>query len=221
MELQSLANIRLCIGALSEGASLLSTSFQPLILSGTLLDFLGKKGQRSKAELKICLQRLNLPTEGSAEQLRVRIQIELQRLKEEGGRMPLDDHSTELGQLSRIVIVKRDVERLLALPMPGYWDLPECASTLLPVNHSCPSDEDIFFLHKNGTAKQFETALKGRNQCVYEVLQNFRSRVSSVSTRGPELLVNEARVLSANFMDICQEEYLRKLFFMQQVRCLP
>ena len=65
--------VRLCIGALSEGASLLSTAFQPLVLSGALLDFLGKKGARTKAELQACLERLGLSNDGTVEQLRLRI----------------------------------------------------------------------------------------------------------------------------------------------------
>ena len=32
----------------------------------------------------------------------------------------------ELEQLPRVVVVAREVERLLALPIAGYWDLPEC-----------------------------------------------------------------------------------------------
>jgi hypothetical protein len=47
------------------------------------------------------------------------------------------------------------------------------------------------------------------------VLDNLRERVSPF-----HLLVNNARELSVNFMDLCQQEYLRKLFFMQQVNVL-
>jgi hypothetical protein len=61
-------DIRLCIGALAEGASLLQTTFQPLILSGAL-KFLN-------AELR---------KEGTTEQLRIRLQDEVLRLQAEGG----------------------------------------------------------------------------------------------------------------------------------------
>lgn len=212
------SDIRLCIGALSEGASLLSTSFQPLILSGALLDFLTRKGRLSKVELIACLQRLDLPTGGSTEQLLARIQEEIQRLKSEGGRPVMtdtddQDRRAELGQLPRIVVVKKEVERLLAFPLPGYWDLPECASVLIPVDPHCPSDDDILVHYRNGIDVQVITALQKRNWCVHQVIRHLRARVSGT----PGLLVNEARVLSSNFMDICRQESLRKLFFMQQV----
>jgi hypothetical protein len=213
------AAVRICIGALSEGASLLATSFQPLVLSGALLDFLYKKS-RNKSELVLCLQRLGLPTDGTTDRLRARVQDELSRLK--GDRTAPatgndDDRRTEIGQLPRVVVVKRELERLLALPIPGYWDLPECATALLPSDPRCSSDDDIYALFKNGSAARVEAALKHRNRCVYDVLQNMRSRVSCRADGRPNLLINEARVLSANFMDICRHGHLRKLFFMQQV----
>jgi len=124
----------------------------------------------------------------------------------------------ELGQLPRVVVVAREVERLLALPIPGYWDLPECASLLLSQNPQCPSDDDIFLDHKEGRSIQVKIGLQKRNWCIHEVIRNVRVRVASATTGHPELLVNEARVLSAEFMDICRQEHLRKLFFMQQVR---
>jgi len=206
-------DIRLCIGALSEGASLLSTAFQPLVLSGAFLDFLGKKGARKKAELQMCLERLGLSSEGTVEQLRLRVTEEIERLKREGGRLTAGSSRMELGHLPRVVVVAREIERLLALPIPGYWDLPECASSLLSQNPECPSDDDLFLDHKEGRSIQVNIGLQKRNWCIHEVVQNVRVRVASAT-----ILVNEARVLSAEFMDICRQEHLRKLFFMQQVR---
>jgi hypothetical protein len=212
-------DIRLCIGALSEGASLLATAFQPLVLSGALLDFLGKKGARKKAELQACLDRLGLSVDGTVEQLRSRITEEVGRLKREGGRLNTGSVRMELGQLPRVVIVAREIERLLALPIPGYWDLPECASSLLRRDPKCPSDDDIFFDYKEGRSVLVKIGLQKRNWCIHEIMQNLRVRVTACTTTGrPGLLVNEARVLTADFMDICRQEHIRKLFFMQQVR---
>jgi hypothetical protein len=213
--------LRLCIGALSEGASLLSTTLQPLVLSGALLDFLAQRGRMKKSEMIMCLERLGLSTEGTQEQLRVRIQDGIQRLKLEGGRPSTGDNGNpELGQLSRVVVVKKEVERLLALPLPGYWDLPECAAALLSVDPKCPSDEDIFIQYRNEAIENVDASLETRNWCVKEVLRRLRTSVCSRSTGRPELLVNEARVLTTNFMDICRQPQLRKLFFMQQVCCV-
>lgn len=214
--------VRLCIGALSEGASHLSTAFQPLVLSGALLDFLGKKGNRTKAEFQICLERLGLETVGTAEQLRSRISDEIDRLKRDGGRLVSASRRFELGQLPRVVVVAKEIDRLLALPIPGYWDLPECAALLLPSQQTprCPTDDDIYLDHKSGKTVQVKNALKNRNWHIYEVIKLLRVRIHNSTIGHPNLLVNEARVLSAEFMDICRQEHLRKLFFMQQVRGL-
>lgn len=211
------ADVRLCIGALSEGAALLSTAFQPLVLSGALLDFLGKKGDRKKAELHICLERLGLSTDGVVDQLRVRITDEIDRLKREGGRTTDASSGMQLGQLPRVVVVAREVGRLLALPIPGFWDLPECAAALLSPNPQCMSDEHIYRDWVEGGRAQVRISLEKRNICIHKVVLNLRTRVASANTGRPELLLNEARVLSAEFMDICKQEHLRKLFFMQQV----
>jgi hypothetical protein len=217
-ETEAQTDLRLCIGALSEGASVLSTSVQPLVLSGALLDFLGYKDCWSEEEMKICLERLGLSSDGSTGQLRARIQDKIRKLKAEGGRSPAGENSNpELGQLPRIVVVKREVERLLALPVPGYWDLPECAAALLPVDPHCPSDEDIFIQYRYQALEIVDASLEMRNRCISDVLRCLRTRVSDRSTGGPELLLNEARVLTPRFMDLCKQPQLRKLFFMQQV----
>ncbi|KAJ7496852.1 hypothetical protein FB451DRAFT_1209000 [Mycena latifolia] len=214
-------DLRLCIGALAQGASLLQTTFQPLLLSGALLDFMAK-GRRPKVELQTCLERMNLPTSGTADEMRQRIQDEIRRLQAEGGRSAGDDdRRTELGQLPRVVVLRNEVASLLALPVPGSWDLAECAFTLLPpssLDRKCPSDEDIFDTYKNsGSREALEDSLEQRNSSLYAVLQNMRTRIAS---SGSKLLVNDARMLTANFMDICKEDNLRKLFFMQQFEVL-
>ncbi|KAJ7287131.1 P-loop containing nucleoside triphosphate hydrolase protein [Mycena rebaudengoi] len=214
-------DLRLCIGALAQGASLLQTTFQPLLLSGALLDFMAK-GKRSKAELQTCLERMELPITGTVEQLRQRIQDEVRRLLAEGGRVNSgDDRRTELGQLPRVVVLKKEIENLLALPIPGSWDLPECAAVLLSpssLDRKCPSDEDVFNTYRNSrNSELLEDTLAQRNSSIYAVLQNMRKRISS---SGAQLLVNDARILTSNFMDICKEDNLRKLFFMQQFEVL-
>lgn len=208
------ADVRLCIGAVSEGASLLSTAFQPLVLSGALLDFLGKKGARRKAELQRCLERLGLPATGLVEELRSRIENEVERLKREGGRSTDPSSNMELGQLPRVVVIAREIERLLALPIPGFWDLPECSALMVSPELRAPSDEEIFLQYKKENHAQLQALLVKRNACIYAVIQSLRTHVSSAPRN---LLVNEARILSAEFMDICKQEQLRKLFFMQQV----
>ncbi|KAF7351035.1 AAA-12 domain-containing protein [Mycena sanguinolenta] len=214
----SASDIRLCIGALAEGVSLLQTTFQPLLLSGALLSFMAKG---RKAELQTCLERMGLPvcTSDTVDQLRDQIQQEIQRLQNER-RSDQDDRRTELGQLPRVVVLKKEIESLLALPIPGFWDLTECALTLLPkssLDRKCPSDEAIFNAYKSNSQEDLEDQLEQRNASIYAVLQNMRARVSS---SGPTLLVNDAKKLSSDFIDVCENDNLRKLFFMQQFEVL-
>ncbi|KAF8171884.1 hypothetical protein BJ912DRAFT_994826 [Pholiota molesta] len=183
-------DIRLCIGALAQGVSLLQTTFQPLLLSGALLSFLGK-GKQTKAEYKARLARMGLPTDGTVEVLRKRIDAERRK---------------EIGQLSKVVALKKEIERQLALPIPGYWDLPDCVSILLPSEGACPTDEEIFAAYKNvDHGEALDTLLLRRNHLIYTVLKDFRSRV--VTTSQQSLCVNEAKILS-------------HLFFMQQFEVL-
>ena len=57
--------------------------------------------------------------------------------------------------------------------------------------------------------------MEARNHSVYEVLVKLRERTRPPA--GPSLLLNEAKALSVNFMDLCRNITLRKLFYMQQV----
>ncbi|CAK5281681.1 unnamed protein product [Mycena citricolor] len=209
-----LDDLRMCIGALAEGASLLQTTFQPLILSGALLSFM-HKGQFKVAGLRMLLQRMGLSTAGSAEELRQRIQAEIHARSGEGE----DDKRTELGQLPRVVVLKREIESLLALPIPGSWDLPQCASALLPPHapdRQCPDEEEVYQTYRrDGRSEALDEKLEQRNSTIYAVLQTMRSRVTS-----SKLLVNDARVLTHDFLDICEDDTLRKLFFMQQFEVL-
>ncbi|KAF9486004.1 hypothetical protein BDN70DRAFT_902787 [Pholiota conissans] len=211
-------DIRLCIGALAEGASLLQTTFQPLLLSGALLNFLAK-GKQTKSEYKACLERLGLPTDGTIEVLRKRVNAEVQRIQEEArARSSGEERRKEIGQLPRVVPLKKEIERQLALPTPGYWDLPECVSVLLPAEGSCSTDDEILTAYKNFDRVGLDIMLLRRNRLIYSVLKEFRKSVVQASTR--LVFVNKAKVLSANIMDLCKQPHIRKLFFMQQFEVL-
>ncbi|RXW24968.1 hypothetical protein EST38_g889 [Candolleomyces aberdarensis] len=214
------ADIRACIGALAQGASLLQTSFQPLVLSGALLAFL-TKGRRVKAEYQACLERMGLPTRGTVPELRARVIQELERLQSIG---PRDQYGQyEFGQIPRVVVLKKEIERMVALPVAGYWDLAECATVLLQGNQqdfSAPTDETILRALKADSSERREMlgeTLTARNTVIDAVLATARDRVQS---GGQNLLVNTARKLSTDFMDICRQEDLSKLFFMQQFEVL-
>ncbi|KAJ7209787.1 hypothetical protein GGX14DRAFT_364698 [Mycena pura] len=218
-----LQDVRQCIGALVQGASLLQTTFQPLLLSGALLAFM-TKGQLkiNGPALKMLLQRMSLSTSGTPEDCRQRIQDKINDLQTESGRAAgTDDRRTEMGQLPRVVILKKEIASLLALPVPGFWDLAECASTFLPpgsLDRKCPSDEDVYDTYRNNpNLEALEEKLEQRNSSMYAVLQNMRSRIA---LSGSTILVNGAKMLTTSFLDVCQEPNLRKLFFMQQFEVL-
>ncbi|EIN06560.1 hypothetical protein PUNSTDRAFT_24760, partial [Punctularia strigosozonata HHB-11173 SS5] len=219
-------DVRLCIAALCEGASLLATAFQPLILSGALLDFLSRKGTRTKAELRTCLRRMgvtDLARTETVERLRLRVAEEVERLKQLGGRAQPDSDDgagtagKEIGQLPLVVVLKREIERLVALPVPGYWDLPECAVALLGSAAAYASDDEIFASYDAGRTVEAEGTLRKRNEGIKRVLDAVRARITK---EGRQLLVNEAKPLSAEFMDLCEQPHIRKLFYMQQFEVL-
>ena len=210
-------DIQLCIGALAQGADLLQTTFQPLLLSGALLSFLGK-GRRTIAEYRTCLERMGLSTDGTVEALRKRIDNEVRKIQDDTSHPGQEEQRKEFGQLPRVVLLKREIERQLALPMPGYWDLPECVASLLQdAEDVCPNDEQIFMAYKSlDNTEPMDDLLLRRNRLMYAVLKELRVR--AVSSAGHSLFVNDAKILSTKFMDICHEPHIRKLFFMQQVR---
>ncbi|KAF4599971.1 hypothetical protein EYR40_007077 [Pleurotus pulmonarius] len=218
------ADIRMCIGALASGASLLQTTYQPLILSGVFLSFLDKPHQvATDAEFRLYAERLGLSVSGSAEEIRALVQAKLEDLKTEANTPSLtpEDESRRslLGQVPRVVTVKSEVEKLLALPIPGYWELEECAKVLVSDSSvpECPTDDDMLSNCITGSVAPLESQLKLRNWYVYATLNSLRTRASNGP---PNLLVNPGRRLSANCMDICKDEQLRKLFFMQQFEVL-
>lgn len=209
---------RLCVGALAQGAALLQTAYQPLLLSGALLNFLSKK-KRLKKEYQACLARMDLSTTGTAEECRKRVEAAIIKFNEEKDNSSrTGQKQRELGQVSRVVVLKREMERLFALPVAGYWDLRECTEVLLPrrTMDIPASEEELYRVYRRESAVELKNLLEMRNNAVYDVLVNMRERTRP--PRGPQLLLNEAKALSVNFMDLCRNDTLRKLFYMQQVR---
>lgn len=210
-------DIRLCIGALCQGASLLQTTFQPLLLSGSMIAFLGK-GRKLQADYQKCLEQLGLSTEGAVDLLRKRFEAEMRRLRETLKSTHEETRQKELGQLLRVVVLKKEIERQLALPVPGYWDLPECVLQLLSSPDSeavCPDDGQIWATYKSKETEDLNCLLNRRSEFMYGVLKDLRLR--AVSAAGHSLFVNEAKSISTEFMDFCSQPHIRKLFFMQQV----
>lgn len=214
-------DIRLCLGALCEGTSLLMTTFQPVIMSGVLLSFLSKKNALSKNALQNCCERLGLTAEGTIEELRKRIEAEQRRLAEIGGRAGDDITRREVGQLNKVVVLKQEVERLLSLPIPGFVDLPQTAEVLLGKGKAvCLTDDALFGAwsdkRKPSSSEKWKQGLKDRNRCMKLVAENIRKRISEANLTD-RILLNEAKALEVGMMDVCTTPELRKLMFMLQV----
>lgn len=213
-------DIRLCLGALCEGTSLLLTTFQPQILSGVLLSFLSKKNNLKKDSLQVCCQRLGLDDEGTVDSLRKRIETEHKRLAEIGGRAGDELHRREVGQLGKVVVLKREIERLISLPIPGYVDLPQTAELLLAGKKTCKSDDVLFgeWTQRDSTTstEPWVAGLRDRNRCMRALVNNVRQRIRDAGLT-EKILLNEAKALEVGMMDICESDKLRKLMFMLQV----
>ncbi|KIM22774.1 hypothetical protein M408DRAFT_279472 [Serendipita vermifera MAFF 305830] len=213
-------DVRLCLGALCEGTSLLLTAFQPQILSGVLLTFLSKKNNLTKGSLQLCCERLGLQRDGTIEDLRKRIEGEQKRLAELGGRAGDELHRREVGQLGKVVVLKREIERIISLPIPGFVDLPQTAQALLAGRVKCEPDDVLFgqWAKRRGpssSSRLWMDGLKDRNRCMRLLIENVRQRIRNAGLT-EQILLNEAKALEVGMMDICESEKLRKLMFMLQ-----
>jgi hypothetical protein len=212
-------DIGVCLGALCEGTSLLRTNYQPVILSSVLRLLISKKSELSEKALQACCERLGFPQDGTVEELRKRLETEQKRLAEIGNRVEADTKRCEVGQLEKIVVLKREVERLLSLPISGFTDLPQTARVLLGKDKANPLADDVIFgawANRSSTTIKWEQSLKERNRSMHAIATNLRERVSQINLTD-KILLNEAKVLEPGMMDICVQPQLKKLMFMIQV----
>ena len=214
-------DIRHCLGTLCDGASLLLTDYQPLILSGVLLSFLSKKNGLKLRQLKTCCKRLQLDDTGTAEVLRARIEAEQKRLAGAAESAESAPRRREVGQLGKVVVLKQEIQRLIALPIPGYIDLPQTAEALLHgANIRCASDDELFAAWSTHDEAKLKRDLAARNRCMRALVRNVRDRVAA---SGPveKLLLNEAKPLEDGMVALCHEKTLGKLLLMLQVSLEP
>ncbi|KDR81268.1 hypothetical protein GALMADRAFT_60708 [Galerina marginata CBS 339.88] len=209
------ADIQLCINALTQGAALLQTTFQPLLISRALTSFVGKT--TTDASLyRACLERLGLPSDGTPEILKRRIDKEINQLR---GGSKYQGRIIYSGQLPLVVVLKKEVERQLALPIPGYWTLSDCIISLNPNYPHCPTDEEIFSAFQKGRdVTILSNILDRRNRVIVTVLKDLRSR--AITESGDSLLINTAMPIRPRFKIMCKEPYIRKLFYMTQFEAL-
>ncbi|KDR81136.1 hypothetical protein GALMADRAFT_60662 [Galerina marginata CBS 339.88] len=204
-------DIELCIVALVQGTPLLSTNFQPILFPNVISQILSKETM-SRTHYMECLLRLGISADGDTETLQKR----LNRFFLRGTGNLTYRHAWEPPV---VVSLKKEVERQLALPIPGYWDLPSCSSILLPATPNCPSEDEIAADYRiAGRMERCQDGLFRRNNTIYSVLICLRSR--AVTQNGKSLLVNEAKPLATTSIVLCKEPTIRKLYFMQEMEVL-
>lgn len=210
-------DIQLCLGTLCEGASILRTDYQPLILSGVLLSFLSKRNTLKLRHLQTCCQRLHLDDKGTVEVLRARIETEQKRLAGAAESAESAPRRREIGQLGKVVVLKQEIQRLIALPFPGYTDLPQTAEALLRgASIRCASDDELFAAWSTHDRSKLKVGLEARNRCMRALVRNLRDRIAE---NGPieKNLLNEAKPLESGMTALCRSKPLRKLLYMLQV----
>ncbi|EJD55311.1 P-loop containing nucleoside triphosphate hydrolase protein [Auricularia subglabra TFB-10046 SS5] len=213
---QLLKDVRASISALCDGASVVSTMFQPTLLSDALSDWLGKPSTfKKKADLQECLRRFQLATIGTVKQLRERLEEHLASLRAE----PASQNRT-LGGLPRIVVIQEELERLVAVPAPGFYGLPEAAA-LLYGDKGLPSDENLLGLVAADEFALLGASLSQRNAGCYSLIKAIRRLVAGSTQYEGTILMNDARPLANDaFMELCDHPTLRKLVFVQQFEVL-
>ncbi len=134
----TVADIRLCIGALAQGASLLQTTFQPILLSGALISFIGK-GKKLKSEYQACLARMGLSTDGTVEVLSKRLDEGIRQIRDEMASTSRHEHRRrEFGQLPRVVSVMKEVQRQMALPHSWILELARMCQAPASIGEGMP-----------------------------------------------------------------------------------
>jgi hypothetical protein len=211
-------DVRLCLGTLCEGASLLLTDYQPFILSGVVLSLLSKKNSLKLQHLKTCCQRLHLDDTGTVDVLRARIEAEQKRLAGAAEFANSAPRRREVGQLAKVVVLQQEIQRLIALPIPGYTDLPQIAQVLpFGANIRCASDDELFAAWSSHDEAKLKVGLEARNRCMRVLVRNIRDRIA-LSGPVEKILLNDAKPLEkTGMLDLCRSKPLRKLLFMLQV----
>ncbi|PPQ71223.1 hypothetical protein CVT26_011001 [Gymnopilus dilepis] len=206
------ANIRTCVSALVDGASVIHSEYHPHVLRVCHTNFLANANGK---QCRSFLERLGIPSDGFLQEKRAKIEEEFRRLQK-GGRSK--DRRAAFGRLPPIVILKTEIERQLALPIAGYWDLKEYISTFLPSEGACPDNDDLFRAFKKDDTYSLRDLMLSRNSFVYAALRDFRGR--AVSEFGQSYLINHGTQVLLRQVKVCQEPNIRKLFYMQQLEVL-
>ncbi|KAH6869217.1 hypothetical protein BKA70DRAFT_1131921 [Coprinopsis sp. MPI-PUGE-AT-0042] len=196
--------LRQCIHTLAYGTLWACTPFSPPVLNHGLYHFLHKRTQ-SSGELRGFLSRMGMATRGGPEELRERIQNYIEEVK--------PGHPVVAPPITTL---KTEAERVLALPIPGRWDLAECYSALfstMPSSVNLPPDTEIFVSLQKGNLNDAKDALSLRTQMVHAVLKSLRLRVQE---SGNAVFVAIPQPFPRRSQSLCQQTHLKQLFSIQE-----
>ncbi|KAH6873749.1 hypothetical protein BKA70DRAFT_1129813 [Coprinopsis sp. MPI-PUGE-AT-0042] len=197
-------DLRQCIHTIAQGTEWACTPFSPPVLNHGLYHFLHRSAQ-STGEMRGVLRRMESATQGSREELRDRIR----RYFAQGERLePLIAPS--------IVTVKIEAKRVLALPIPGRWDLAECYSALVSTplrSVGLPLDTEIFESLEKGEMSSVETCLALRTEMIHAVLRSLRALVQESAK---PVFIATPRQFPQRHLNLCQQPYLRNLLSIQE-----
>jgi hypothetical protein len=191
-------DIRVCIGAIVDIPLVLLTTLQPELLENALYRSWGKA---KRPQLEGHLADLGLDTSGTVKELQERLQQAMT-----GNPSPR--------RLPKVVCVHQAISELVALPGPGFLSLEDCVRHLLG-NCSVPSDDELYTLHDK--PDEFGIKCRARGMTIYRLIQSVRNRIRQCNTSSQRILVNDAHPLKSAFLQLCQDDNLRKLVFMHEV----
>ncbi|KAH7104745.1 P-loop containing nucleoside triphosphate hydrolase protein [Auriculariales sp. MPI-PUGE-AT-0066] len=193
---------------------IVSTAFQPTILQEALTDWLSKSSAFKKPELQEIMRRLHLDGNGTIAVLRARLDQFISGLAD-AERARSGQSGGISNSLPRVVVLQEELERLIAVPSPGYWELPEAVKLL--INWGAASLKELAEHAAAGDMVELREALSDRGDACHKLIQSMRIRIARFTSDPASILLNDGRPLPTDaFMDLVGDQTLRKLFWMQQ-----
>jgi len=194
-------DIRVCIGAIVDIPLALLTSIQPELLQNALFQSWSKS---TKKQLEDHLACLGLETNGNYKTLQARLQS------------AMTTKNPALRRVPKIISVHNALKELVALPGPGFTTLQHCAAYLLgPCN--LPGDDELYASAVKDS-DHLAVKLRGRGMTVHRIVGRLRSMLREKFSDISRILINQAQPLSPAYVEIVQDENLRKLVFMHEVK---
>lgn len=191
-------DIRICIGAVVDIPLVLLTSIQPELLQNALFQSWCKS---KKKQLEDHLAYLGFDTNDNSKTLQGRLQ------------QAMTSNNPDLRPVPKIIAVHSVIKELVAFSGTGFSTLQHCTTHLL-APCTLPSDDELY-----------STALKDDNEVpiklrgrVHRMIGKLRSMLREKFLEISRILINEAQPLSPAYVEIVQDESLRKLIFLRELQ---